>query len=599
MSTNNEITKEYASIEKPWLKYYDGTYDEKDIPNMSIFQLVKKNIDTSPEKVILDMRVSKNDFRSGIKITNKQLLNLIEKGAKASQYIGIKENEIVPIILPNVPEARVMIYSNSSIGATSYPMSPFIAPNQLEAIIKENGIRNLVIFSAFYDRYRKILEQGQLENIIITNGKESLPPLLRSLSPQKKLTSSYDRIVTWDEYMRESRKCKKTVEPAYKEDHVAAIIGTSGTTGVPKGVKVTDKNLNTVATTYINTGVLEGKFCDALIPSISYGLSLLHYQTVSGTYTYLIPELVTDKISKLLVRLKPDTFAGGPIHAINVLRSKEFSNGTIMPIKDFISGGASLPKDIESGLNHVDKGYSEEGVYNPSIFVRQGYALTETTAQACYNKKGAYKFGSIGIPFPYENVGIFQPNTDIELPYETPGEICISGPSVMAGYLNNEEETKEVIKVHRDGTKWVHTKDIGYMEKDGHLFHIDRIKDIFMRSGFNVHPSKITEFLNCLEDVKESIVIGVEHPDEQCVPVAFIVPEQKDDKTLGEIEQDIKQECDNCLESCSVPYEYIFVDELPINLGGKIDKPKILQKAGLDFSSKNSHIEKQIKFKQE
>ncbi len=317
----------------------------------------------------------------------------------------------------------------------------------------------------------------------------------------------------------------------------------------------------------------------------------------SGTYTYLIPELVNDKNANLLVKLSPDTFAGGPIHSINLMRSDEFKNGQVPHVKDLISGGASLSKEIESGLNGVDEGYSENGVFNPDIVVRQGYDLTESTAYGCYNKHGAYKFGTIGIPFPYEDVGIFKPDTDEELTYGVPGEICLSGSSTMAGYLNNQEETDKVIKIHSDGKKWIHTKDIGFIDEDGHLHHIDRIKDIFMRSGFNVHPSKITEFINCLPNVKESIVIGVEHPKEQCVPVAFIVPENSG-KSLEEIKDSISKECLASLEECSVPYSYIFVDELPINLGGKIDKPKILQKAHIDFNNENGSIQRQISFKQ-
>lgn len=572
----------YGSIDKPWMKYYEGEFDESDIPEMSIYQFLKKNTIEKKEQVAIDLRISKNDFKRGVKLSYGDFHRLIDKSARAATNIGIKANEIVPLILPNIPEARVMLYSNNKLGATSYPMSPFIAPNQLAAIISENGIKNLVIFADFYDRYRSVLEHANLDNIIVSNGTGCLPFILRKRIPGKFISSLNSKIVPWSEYMSGAKKAND-VEPYYDKEHIAAIISTSGTTGIPKGVMATDRNLNAVATGYINSKVLEGKFCDALIPSISYGLSLLHYQSSSGTYTYLIPELVTDNIAKVLVELKPDTFAGGPIHCINLLGSEEFKRGEIPHVKDFISGGASLSKGIEGSLNGVDEGYAENGVYNPDLVVRQGYALTETMAYGGYNKRGAYKFGTIGIPFPYENVGIFKPDTDEELPYNVPGEICLTGPTVMAGYLNNPEETDKVIMVHSDGKKWVHTKDIGYMEEDGHLHHIDRIKDIFMRSGFNVHPSKITEFINCLPGVKECVVIGVDHPKEQCVPVAFIVPENSE-MSLSEIREEVDKECCASLEACSVPYSYVFVDELPINLGGKIDKNKILQKAKIDFS---------------
>ncbi len=216
------------------------------------------------------MRFSKNDFKRGIKIPYKKLNKLIEMSAKAGQNVGIKQNEIVPIILPNIPEARVMIYSNSILGATSYPMSPFIAPNQLDAIIRENGIQRLVIFQPFYEKYKSVLESANLDSIIVSDGTDCFPFVLKQFAKKSSFDSKGDNIILWSEYMSQARNIKQNIEPHYEKDHVAAIVGTSGTTRIPKGVMVTDKNLNTVATGYINTGVLEGKFCDALIPSISY-----------------------------------------------------------------------------------------------------------------------------------------------------------------------------------------------------------------------------------------------------------------------------------------------------------------------------------------
>lgn len=598
MSNEIKTKKGLPSVEQPWLKYYDGEFKKEDIPDMSIYQFAKKYIKGKENQTALDVRMGKNDFKRGIKTSYKTLFDRIETSAKSSKLIDIKTDEIVPIILPNIPEARVMMYSNSILGATSYPMSPFIAPNQLDSIIRENGIKNLVIFTPFYERYKNVLENANLSSIITVDGTESLPFILRKLAKRQVSKVTGENIIPWEEYMSFSKSLLSSPEPYYRDGHIATIIGTSGTTGTPKGVMLTDKNVNAVAVTYINSKILEGTFCDALIPSISYGLSMMHYETAKGNKTYLIPELVSDNVDKLFMALKPDSFAGGPIHAINLARSRNYQEGKVPHVKEFASGGATLPKEVEKELNGVSEGYSENGVYNPRIVVRPGYGLTENVALGSYNKPGAYSFGSIGIPFPYENLGIFKPGTDEELTYNELGEICISGPCVMAGYLNNEEETNEVIKYHADGERWIHTKDIGYMTPDGHLYHVDRIKNIFMRSGFNVHPSKITEFIDCLPDVKESIVVGVEHPDEQCVPVAFIVPENNG-RSIEEIEENVKKECSESLEACSVPYDYVFVDQLPINLGGKIDKNKILQKANIDFT-KNSRVpNKSINFKQE
>lgn len=380
-------------------------------------------------------------------------------------------------------------------------------------------------------------------------------------------------MISWNEYFKAGKRAIGELEPFYEENHVTAIIGTSGTTGTPKGVCLTDKNINTVALAYINGKLLEGTMMDALLPSIGYGISLLHFQIVSGKYVYLIPELITTTFPDVLCKLRPDNFAGGPVHYINLKSSRQFIDGDLPQFKNLISGGASLPKEVERTLNKVEDDYEEVEV-NRNIIVRQGYGLSENVAMGTYSKWGTYKFGSIGIPVPYITISIFKSGTDEELKYREIGEICISGPSVMDGYLNEQSETDKVILQHSDGRWWIHTKDIGYMDESGHIFHVDRIKNIFMRMGFNVHPSTIAEFINTISFVKNSVVIGFEHPKEQSVPIAFIEAEHFNIK-VKEMSEIIKQACYEALEEPSVPYSFVFVDELPINAGGKIDIQRI------------------------
>ena len=153
----------------------------------------------------------------------------------------------------------------------------------------------------------------------------------------------------------------------------------------------------------------------------------------------------------------------------------------------------------------------------------------------------------------------------------------------MQGYLNNPTETNAVIKIHKDGKRWIHTKDIGYIDEDGNIFHCERIKNIFMRTGFNVHPNKIAEFINTIPNVQNSYVMGFEHPTEQCVPVAFIVLDKNSEQDTEEILKEIKEICFKNLEETSVPYEYVIVETLPINVGGKIDGIKLKQDSKIDY----------------
>ena len=611
--TSNKITG-FASIDKPWLKYYDRLFSEEDIPEMSIYQLALKSNKENMNDIALDLRLSKNHFKKSLaKMSYGEYFNKIDLSSKASKTFNIKTNDIVPILLPNVPEARVLIYSSSIIGAIPFPVSPLMPEAQLENFINENEIKNLFVFEGFYEKYSKSLKRTSLDSIVLLDGSESLPGYIRGIkkltdifnSGKKEIYKEDKRIISWDDYIS-SGKNQEKITPYFSKNHVGAIIGTSGTTGLPKAVCLTDKNINSAALSYKNGKFFEDKnFLDALLPSIGYGISILHFQTVSSKHVYLVPELLTDKYPEALEIIGKEVnqnggelnFTGGPVHSINLKSSSIFKEKKVPKVQNLVSGGASLSKDVESALNGVSEGYAEDGNINENLLVRGGYGLSEDTAVGTYSKRGSYKFGSIGIPAAYVTVSIFKPDTDEELPYYQHGAICITGPCVMKEYLNNKSETDKVVKVHKDGKRWIHTKDIGYMDEDGNVFHEERIKNIFMRTGFNVHPSKISDFINTFPFVRNSVVIGFDHPKEQCVPVAFVEIDEKkiNNASYDDIEALMFEECFQNLEETSVPYKFVFVDMLPINAGGKIDVIKIKEKSGIDFMKEKDNVKK-IKF---
>lgn len=566
----------YPSIDKPWLKYYDEELLTEEIPDKSIYQFAYDSVKEKDmlDEVALDIRTSMNGFEKFNTITYREFFDNVKNYAGSLDELGIKPNEIVPIIVPNIPEARYLIYSNNYVGSTTYPISLLLPERQLDKIINENDIKNVFVFDMLYDKYKNVLNNEKIKNIVYI-GNGDLP--------------KNRKIVPLSEFYNLNNN--KDILPYYEKDHTAVIVGTSGTTGTSKGVCLSDSNVNYAALTHRNSG-FDGTIMDALIPSISYGVAMLHFETSCGKYVYLIPELLTTKFPEALYKIKPDNFPGGPVHAINLANSKEFKEGNIPSIKNLISGGASLPKNIEEALNDVNEGYTEKEV-NDRIISRQGFGLTENDGVTSYNMRGAYKFGSAGVPSMYSNVGIFDPKTGEELPYNEQGEICVTGKMVMQGYLNNKEETDHVIKVHSDGKRWIHTGDIGYIDETGHIYHVDRMKNIFMRTGFNVHPSKIAEFIDGLPYVKNAAVCGFEHPFEQMVPIAFIQMDNTD-KSFEEIKEQIKEECYKELEETSVPYDFIEVDELPINAGGKVDFNIIKQKANIDLSKEDKYTKKLI-----
>lgn len=565
----------YPSNIKPWKKYYENFEENFVVPQESAFMLIEKSANKMPNNIAINYM--------NFKLTFKKYIDKIINEASSLKKLGVKKGEIVPVFLPNIPEARTTIYALNIVGAIAYPINPLLPPKEFEKILIENNVKNLFMFNMFYQKYMLAIQNSSVENVIMTYGTDMIPKyilkfknILDNLKKGKRNTLIPDSVISWDEFI--ISKSKENIKPIYEKNQTSVIIGTSGTTGTPKGVCLTNENLNSMALEHLN-GSLNfkpgDKMLDILIPSIGYGLSVMHYEGVCGLETILIPTLQSD-IYPLLKKYKPDHFAGGPIHYENLVSYHE--NDPIIYGKNFVSGGASLPKTIEKKLNKIKE---DDTFEEKNIFVRQGLGCTENGGASTYAKKGAYKPYGVGIPLLYETVGIFKPGTDVELGFNTDGEICINGPTVMKEYLNNEEETNKVLKKHNDGKIWLHTADIGYMDEDGQIFIKDRIKNIFARRGFNVHPNTVADFISSLPIVEKAFVMGINHPDEQMVPVAFI--KLKEEMPLKEAENIINENCYQFLEETSIPYEIVFVSDLPLNLGGKVDTKKLLELSQIDY----------------
>lgn len=573
----------YPALDKTWLRNYSSSSLKIEIPKKSIYQLLKETCKKRANKIALTF--------ANFKIKYKEYDKKINKYAKAYKHLNVSHKEIVLVMLPNIPESRQIIYASNITGVIPYCVTPMVSPEHLTNIIKENNIKNVFTFNQFYKKYYDVFENEceSIKNIVISDGMESLPPVLKPILRKKtkseKIESS--KVMSFEKFSKLGLKDPEVV-PYYEENMPAVIIGTSGTTGTSKGVVLTNENLNAMALQHQfgDMNFKEGeKLLDILIQSIGYGIAVAHYSGVCGLNSILVPDLVTD-IYPLLLKYKPQHFTGGPIH-YNGLASR--SDVDLMKLcsftKNMVSGGATLEKKIELQLNSLS-GVSEEkreNVDEEKVLVRQGLGCTENGGASTYAKMGAYKLNGIGIPLFMENMSIFKPGTDEELPYYCEGEICVTGPTVMKEYLNNPSETNNVLKRHSDGKLWLHTCDLGYCDRDGQFYITDRIKNIFMRKGFNVHPSRINDLIMSNNLVEESIVYGVDHPDEQTVPVAFI---KLKDTNISNAREIIMNECIKKLEEPSVPYDIIFVDSLPRNLGGKVEKNKLLEEYNIDYSKK-------------
>ena len=232
-------------------------------------------------------------------------------------------------------------------------------------------------------------------------------------------------------------------------------------------------------------------------------------------------------------------------------------------VTNVICGGDSLDPTLK---NKVDKYLKEHG---SKAEIREGYGLTESAGATCLTPNDYYRKGSIGVPFPDTYFKIVIHGTHEEAPYGTDGEICISGPSVMIGYLDNLNETVQTLRLHEDGRIWLHTGDIGSMDEDGFVYFKQRLKRIIISSGYNIYPSHVEKIINEHPSVLTSTVIGVSHPHKVQVAKAYVV--LKDGVQLtDDLKKEIEEHCKKNLARYSMPASFEYRDSLPRTLVGKI-----------------------------
>ena len=249
-----------------------------------------------------------------------------------------------------------------------------------------------------------------------------------------------------------------------------------------------------------------------------FGLGIcIHTVQYFGGTSILLPKFDAKTFDQLILKNKPNIIAGVPTLYEALLQNKGLEGKDLSFLKCVISGGDSLSVSLKK---KIDKFLRSHGA---KIQIREGYGLTECVTGSCLTPVNYYREGSIGIPYPDTYYKIVKPDTIDELPYGEEGEIVISGPSVMKGYLKDSKETKKILKKHKDGLVWMHTGDIGLMDPDGFVYFKQRLKRVIVSSGYCIYPQYIENIIDSHPDVLMSCVIGIPHPYKKEVAKAFIV----------------------------------------------------------------------------
>ena len=246
-----------------------------------------------------------------------------------------------------------------------------------------------------------------------------------------------------------------------------------------------------------------------------------------------------------------------------LLRAENLKGRDLSFLRGIFSGGDSLPVELKK---KVDAFLKE---HNCSEQIREGYGTTECVTASCLTPKDYARSGSIGVPFPDVFYKIVKPGTTEELDPNLEGEICISGPTVMMGYMDNPEETAATLRRHTDGKIWLHTGDLGHMDQDGFIYFRQRIKRMIVTSGYNVYPGQLENIIDGHEKVLLSCVIGVKDPYRGQKVKAYVVPMPGVAPT-EELRQELLAHCQAHIARYAMPREIEFRTELPKTLVGKV-----------------------------
>ena len=545
-----------------WFKYYGDTPRTIDYPDASLYEILLGAAKKYPNNIAYDFM--------GKSVSFKEFIAEIDTCAKALSTLGVNRDDTVTVCLPNVPQAIIMFYAINKLGAIASMIHPLSAENEIMFYLNETKSKIAITLTRFYNKFEAIKGKTQVERVIACKIEEGLPAikgLMYKFIGHEPKVSSDPWVISWPDFIAGAKRCTRDIAPVGKGNHNAVILFSGGTTGTSKGILLTNLNFNAFAfQTAAASGCLEAGDVMLSVMPVFHGFGLgvgIHTMLIFGSQCVLVPQLDVKKFAYLFKKYRPSYMAGVPTLFEAMLRNEEMQSADLSCLKGLFSGGDSLSVELKK---KIDEFIRERGAI---IQVREGYGATECVSACCLTPINYYREGSIGIPFPDTFFKIVIPGTNDEVPEKQMGEICICGPSIMQGYINNPKETGQTLRTHDDGRVYLHTGDLGYMDEDGFIYFAQRLKRMIITSGYNVYPSQIENVIDSHEAVSFSTVIGVKDDYRMQRVKAFIVLKPGFAPT-EEIKDSIKKHCEKSIAKYALPREYEFRDNLPKTLVGKV-----------------------------
>ncbi len=550
---------------KPWLAHYDAD--------------VRPSLAPYPDKTLIEYldQLARNHGGKPVVLFKGTAMSYGRLDAESTAFAaalaahGVSKGDRVALLLPNCPQFLVAQFGAWKAGAVVFPVNPTYSEREIEQALAATGTETVVVLTPFYERVTRVRERTVLRRVVATSIKEYLPPVLRVLFTLFKEKKEGHRVALrdgdfWFQDLLARHRASPRPAVSVRPDDRAVILSSGGTTGTPKGVVGLHRH-------YVAAGLQLYEWTKSAkkpwVDVIMLPLPLFHvYGNVGVQPLALIgpnplslvpnPRDIGDLL-KTIKQVKPAFFSGIPTLYTAILNHPDVRAGSVdlSSIKLCFSGAAALMAETKRQFEQ-----------QTGARLIEGYSLTEGMMACCVNPvQGTKKLGSIGLPLPDVEVRI----VDVEdgatdLPRKEVGEMLLRAPQFMAEYWNNPEETADVLRVHGDGGRWLHTGDLAYMDEDGYIFLVDRKKDMMKTSGFQVWPREIEEVIATHPAVLEACVAGVPHATKGEVARAWVVLKPGQIAT----EEELRDYCRERLAPYKVPANVEFRKDLPKTMVGKV-----------------------------
>lgn len=528
----------------------------------------------------------------GYNMTYKELLINVDRLADAYLLHGVKENDTVAICTISMPLVQENLLALSKIGATSKWIDLRNKPKDLIKNINESNCKIAVIYEGLVPIFNEILSNTNLEMVVVASPKDYLNPFIHVLADLKdkregKLIKLPDdkRFIKYEDFLKKG-SVNSLVKPVnFEKERPSLIVQSSGSTGVPKSIVHTEYNFNSEMQKEAYSDLpfqIGGVMHDAIPPFIIYGLcnsvyAALAFSMKSQMTPYVADDIVFNDLGKF------DYSCAAPLHyryicnKITELQDRitELSKGNLTINQKELSSTLKELKMILQKISNVkvfvsggDKITAEELLKMEHILnkvIVNGYGNNELTGAAIISPVYASKPDAVGIPMKGITVKTFDAETMEELNIGEIGEICIQTDSMFVKYLNNEEETNKVKKLHSDGKYWIHTGDLGYVNNEGYVYIIGRSKRLIKRSAFKIAPDTIENIILNIPEINDCVVVGVPDKEELFVPMAYIEIKPEYIMEQEKIRNKVLEFCLSELPDYEVPKYINIIDKIPYN----------------------------------